>query len=105
METALDPERLRAARVDARLTQQEAASRLGVSQAYLALLENGRRPVTPRLLARLATVYNLGPTALPLDSDLPRDNSSVAAALACVGYPGFPRSRGRKRNPAGILLA
>jgi transcriptional regulator with XRE-family HTH domain len=105
MEGPLDPERLRAARLSATLTQQEAASRLGISQAYLALIEQGRRPVTPRLLPRLAKLYRLGPTALPLDADLPRDSASLATAVARLGCPAFPRSRGPKQNPAGVLLA
>jgi len=105
MATALDPERLRVARVAAHLTQQEAADRLGISQAYLALVEQGRRPVTTHLLPRIAKLYKLGPTALPLDPDFPRDSASLAAAVARMGYLAFPRSRGRKQNPASVLLA
>ena len=34
-------------------TQEEAAQKLGVSQPYLSLLEQGRRPLTKRVLSKL----------------------------------------------------
>ena len=37
-------EALKTGREHASLTQQEAASRLGLTQAYLSMLERGRRP-------------------------------------------------------------
>ncbi|MBI3636606.1 MAG: helix-turn-helix transcriptional regulator, partial [Candidatus Rokubacteria bacterium] len=43
----------------------EAAERLGVSQPYLAMLERGQRPMTPKLVQRAAKVYGLAPTAVP----------------------------------------
>lgn len=102
------PEHLRSARRTAGLTQQQAADRLGVSQAYLALLERGRRPVTPRLGPKIAKLYHLGPTALPLESDRIDSwhSSSLATALASLGYPGFRQVRGAlRKNPAVVLLA
>jgi transcriptional regulator with XRE-family HTH domain len=102
------PERLRSARQTAGLTQQQAAGRLGVSQAYLALIEQGRRPVTASLASKLAKLYGLGPTALPLDAGSVGswDSSSLAAAVASLGYPGFRQLRGAgKKNPALVLLA
>ena len=102
------PEHLRSARQAAGLTQQQAADRLGVSQAYLALLERGRRPVTAQLGSKIVKLYGLGPTALPLESDHIDSwhSSSVAAALASLGYPGFRQLRGaRRKNPAVVLLA
>ena len=104
----LPPEQLRSARHAARLTQHQAAARLGVSQAYLALIETGRRRVTPKLASSLASIYGLGPTALPLDGkSIDKWNSpSLASALARLGYPGFRHLRGgRKHNPASVLLA
>lgn len=104
----LRPEQLKSARRAAKLTQPQAADRLGVSQAYLALLEGGKRPVTPALRARIADLYGLGPMALPLDGDNPGrgDSSSLAAGLASLGYPGFRKLTGvQPRNPAAILLA
>lgn len=102
------PEQLRAARRAAGITQHQAAKRLGVSQAYLALIETGRRRVTPKLASSLATLYGLGPTALPLDaSSIGKWNAaSLAKVLARLGYPGFRHLRGgRRHNPALVLLA
>lgn len=108
MNASLRPERLKSARTAAGLTQHQAADRLGVSQAYLALLECGRRPVTGQLQSRIADLYQLGPVALPLDADDPgvSDSSALAAGLARLGYPGFHQLTGAQpRNPATILLA
>ena len=102
------PEQLRSARQTAGLTQQQAADRLGVSQAYLALLERGRRPVTAPLGMKIVKLYRLVPTALPLESDGIDSwhSSSLAAALASLGYPGFRQLRGaHRKNPAVVLLA
>ena len=108
MDCRLRPEHLRSARQTTALTQQQAADRLGVSQAYLALLERGRRPVTARLGSKIVKLYRLGPTALPLKSG-GIDSwhcSSLAAALASLGYPGFRQLRGaHRKNPAVVLLA
>lgn len=51
------PDHLRSARQAAGLTQQQAADRLGVSQAYLALLERGRRPVTARYFCPVLPIF------------------------------------------------
>jgi transcriptional regulator with XRE-family HTH domain len=104
----LRPEHLRAARQTAGLTQQQAADRLGVSQAYVALLERGRRPVTAQLGSKIVKLYGLGPTALPLESDHIDSwhSSFLAAALANLGYPGFRQLSGaHRKNPAVVLLA
>jgi transcriptional regulator with XRE-family HTH domain len=102
------PEQLRSARRAAGITQHQAAARLGVSQAYLALIETGRRRVTAKLASGFGSLYGLGPTALPLDAK-PIDqwsSASLAAALARLGYPGFRYLRGgRRHNPASLLLA
>ena len=102
------PEHLRLARRTAGLTQQQASARLGVSQAYLALLERGRRPVTPLLGPKIVKLYGLGPTALPLEAASVGswDSSSLAAALASLGYPGFRHLRRVDvKNPAVVLIA
>jgi transcriptional regulator with XRE-family HTH domain len=90
------------------LTQQRAAEKLGVSQAYLALMESGQRRVTQQLGLKMVDLYRLPVTALPLDiGDLDSwDSASLAEALAALGYPGFRHlSGGRGRNPAVVLLA
>jgi transcriptional regulator with XRE-family HTH domain len=108
MESSLLPEQLRSARQAAGLTQQQAADRLGVSQAYLALLERGRRPITAQLGSRIANLYGLGPVALPLSAMNLGDwnSSSLAEGLASLGYPGFRQLAGAPtHNPATLLLA
>jgi transcriptional regulator with XRE-family HTH domain len=108
MDEGLRPEQLKSARRTAGLTQHQAADRLGVSQAYLALLERGRRPLTAQLRSRIVEIYGLGPIALPLDGDNLGcwDSSSLAAGLASLGYPGFRQLTSvQAQNPATILLA
>ncbi|MFB3826081.1 MAG: helix-turn-helix domain-containing protein [Bryobacteraceae bacterium] len=98
---------LSSARRAAGLTQQEAAGRLGVSQAYVALLEGGKRPLSPRMSSRIAKLYRLGPIALPLvaSSKTGWDSASLAAALGALGYAGFGYLRARRpSNPAVVLL-
>jgi transcriptional regulator with XRE-family HTH domain len=102
------PGQLRSAREAAGLTQQRAAKGLGVSQAYLALMENGRRRVTDPVGLQMMDLYRLPATALPLETgDLDSwDSESLAKALANLGYPGFRQLRGgRSQNPAVVLLA
>jgi DNA-binding XRE family transcriptional regulator len=102
------PHQLKSARQAAGLTQHQAADRLGVSQAYLALLERGRRPVTIPLKSKIVELYCLGPIALPLDGDNLNgwDSSLLAAGIASLGYTGFRQLSGvPPQNPATILLA
>lgn len=108
MDPSLRPDLLRSARRAAGLTQRQAADRLGVSQAYVALLERGQRPVTAQLGSRIANLYGLGPVALPLGTEDPDswESSSLAAGLASLGYPGFRQLAGAPaHNPATLLLA
>jgi transcriptional regulator with XRE-family HTH domain len=92
-------EALKAGREGANLTQQEAASRLGLTQAYLSMLERGRRPVTTELATQAMKVFHLPPTALPLEADLQStlDESEFKAELGALGYPGFSYLRGKSR--------
>src|SRR5215831_14822508 len=99
-------EQLKKARVDRAWSQQEAAGRLGVSQAYLSLLESGRRSAVP-LARRLMQMYDLPPTVLPVLEV--RENVTpefLANELASLGYPGFAHLRGKAKrvNPAEFLL-
>jgi transcriptional regulator with XRE-family HTH domain len=100
-------EALKAGREEANLTQQKAASRLGLTQAYLSMLERGRRPVTTELAAQAMKVFHLPPTALPLEADLHStlDESAFKAELGALGYPGFSYLRGKSHyNPARLLF-
>lgn len=93
------------------LTQVEASRRLGVSQTYLSLLENGGRRMTARLERKAARAFGLDPTELPaLVSEYRVGNATddqLTADLSALGYPGFshykPARRGR--NPADVLLS
>ena len=106
MEQEFSPEQLRSARLATGLTQQQAATRLSISQAYLALIENGRRSVTPRLATSMVTLYGLGPLALPVTADKVDSwtSASLADAVASLGYPGLPCLAALQSNPAVVLL-
>jgi transcriptional regulator with XRE-family HTH domain len=98
--------RLKTARLNCGWTQQEAAARLGVTQAYLSMLERGTRNPAP-LARKLMQVYDLPPTVLPV-SEVQEDvaPSFLASELAMLGYPGFAHLRrgGRTAHPATFLL-
>ena len=79
-----------------------------VSQAYLALLERGRRPAANRIGSRIVKQYVLGPTALPLEAGTVGswDSHHLAESVASLGYPGFRQLQGANvENPALVLLA
>src|SRR5213593_1167450 len=101
-------EQLKTSRFNRGWTQQEAAARLGVTQAYLSMLEEGLRNPSLNLVRKLMRVYGLPPTALPL-SEVPENVTPdfLAHELASLGYPGFAHLRGaaRKVNPAEFLLS
>lgn len=104
----MNGQELREARLREGWTQQQAAGRLGVTQAYLSMVEHGHR-VLPSILARKAVeILHASPTALPLREDgvgAPSDSDKLRSELAALGYPGFAHVRGRvRRNPAEVLL-
>lgn len=89
------------------LTQQSVAAVLDVSQTYVALLESGQRPFTPRLLRAAVRRFQLSPTVLPFSGTDPQraDPERVVKDLGALGYPGFAYMRhGRMKNPAEVLL-
>jgi len=101
---------LRNARLQAGWTQSRLAGRLGVTQAYLSLLEGGKRRVPDRVRRFVASLFSLPPTCLPLST--PRTLNPAAAdakleqGLARLGYPGlaYRRKPGERRNPVELLL-
>jgi transcriptional regulator with XRE-family HTH domain len=88
--------------------QVEAAGRLGVSQPYLAMLENGKRQLTPALARKVVAAYGLPPTELPVPSTFTEkvDGQRLVEGLAKLDYPGFAyvRTRVRSKNPGEVLL-
>lgn len=104
----LTGEVLRKARECRGWTQTETGKRLGISQAYVALLEKGRRAFPPKLAQKAVRLLRLSPVFLPtgeknLSAALP---DSLAGELSRLGYPGFAYLRGgRLKNPVEILLA
>src|SRR5688500_9405426 len=87
-------------------TQHQTAAKLGVSQAYLSLLERGRRPVTKRLLSALERHLDVPATELPPETPK-RDVGAqrLAEALGALAYPGFTYlKRGPRMNPAQVLV-
>ena len=105
---AMTRELLQSARRARGWTQKRAARRLGVTQAYLSMLERGRRVPTLALATRLAEVYALSPAALPLPAGDWQPPASgpreIAAELGRLAYPGLARARGKPGNPAALLL-
>ena len=102
------PVELRRARAARGQTQQQVADTLGVSQAYWALLESGKRELTAALTERVIVLLDLPPTWLPLDRDALSAvrSASLAGQLGALGYPAFAYMRlRRKRNPATVLVS
>src|SRR5271156_592094 len=97
---------LKGARQRAGWTQQQAAAALGVTQAYLSMLERGHRLVTGSVAARAMETFDLPPTALPLEPEnsLSLNDDDLKAELGTLGYPGFSYLQAQhKRNPAELL--
>jgi transcriptional regulator with XRE-family HTH domain len=105
----MNGEKLREARLRAGWTQQQAAERLGVTQAYLSMVERGHRLLPPVLARKAVEILHASPTALPLSEgwvSAPSDSDKLRSKLAGLGYPGFAHVRGRVRhNPAEVLLS
>lgn len=105
----MDGKALRDARQAKEWTQKEAARALGVTQAYLSMLERGTRGVSAEVARKAVQLLDLPPTALPLR--LPTAPSKtgrkrdLGVELGALGYPGFAYLRAKvRRNPAGVLL-
>lgn len=105
----MDGRALREARQTMNWTQKDAAKALGVTQAYLSMLETGSRVLSKRLGRKAPKVLDLPPTALPLQlrGDLGAcvGKHDFGAELAALGYPGFAYLKTKaRRNPASVLL-
>jgi len=98
---------LKAARLASSWTQNDAAEKLGVTQAYLSMVERGTRVVSTGLAVRAVAVLKVPATALPLGPyrRQRRDEFYVQKALGALSYPGFAYIRGTaKLNPAALLM-
>jgi transcriptional regulator with XRE-family HTH domain len=88
-------------------TQAQAAARLGVTQAYLSMVERGERAVSLELSSRAVKVLEVPATALPLAEYHARahDAGFFQTMLGSLGYPGFAYLRGSARqNPTEVLM-
>jgi transcriptional regulator with XRE-family HTH domain len=107
---SMDGNVLKEARRKKHWTQEQAALELDVTQAYLSMLEKGRRPLSERFVRKALKVLNFPPTALPLRSrqavmPVSFQMRDFSAELGALGYPEFSYLRVRRpRNPAEVLL-
>ncbi|HUS18263.1 MAG TPA: helix-turn-helix transcriptional regulator [Terriglobales bacterium] len=91
-------------------TQAEVSRRLKVTQAYVSMLEQGKRSLPPRLARRAVRLLRLPATTLPLPEATPSKKFSqqfFAEQLGALGYPGYAYLRHIKvqLNPAQLLVA
>ncbi len=103
------PREFRCARLAKGWTQSQAATRLGMTQAYLNYLENGKRRLTPELVRRATSVYGLPLKSLPVTNvfvPVETSDQHLAEALSTLGYPGFRylRSHTVRKHPNEFLL-
>ena len=103
----MNGQELKEARVQKGWTQEKAAERLGVTQAYLSMMEGGRRPMTYSLARKAAEVLDAPATMVPLREETlrqPVGSERLRVELAALGYPGFAHVRRKARtNPAEVL--
>jgi len=101
---------LKAERLRRGWRQVAAAKRLGVSQPYLAMLENRKRRLTPALARKVVATYGLPPVELPVPETFTPakevDPQRLVEDLARLDYPGFAyvRSHGKRKHPGEVLL-
>lgn len=97
---------VRAVRERLGLTQQQAARRWRLSQAYVSLVEHNKRPTPDRLARALARTEPSMATGLRLE--MPHANvDDLPRLLGTLGYPGFAQlaSPAGVSNPATVVLA
>ena len=98
---------LKSARDALNWTQAKAARRLGVTQAYLSMVERGSRPVSDDLVSAALRALPLPPTARPTKDrfGMKAGEEFFKRVLGELGYPGFAYLASRERlNPAELLL-
>ena len=98
---------LKSARKASSWTQAQAATRLGVTQAYLSMVERGERAVSSELASRAVKVLEVSATALPLAEyqTRTRDAGFFQTMLGSLGYPGFAYLPSSVRlNPVELLM-
>lgn len=98
---------LKSAREALNWTQAKAAHRLGVTQAYLSMVERGGRPVSDDLTSAVLRVFPLPATARPIEDRFATNAGEefFRRALGELGYPGFAYLPSQERlNPAELLL-
>lgn len=91
-------------------TQEAAANHLGMTQAYLNLLENGKRRLTPKIVRQAVSVYGLSPEVLPVEQDFSptqTSNGRLVEWLVRLEYPGFAyrKTHTARKHPYEVLLA
>jgi transcriptional regulator with XRE-family HTH domain len=98
---------LRQARSISAWTQEVAAQKLGVTQAYLSMVERGIRPVSSELASKAFRLLPISATALPLRhyQRHSHDDAYFRKELGALGYPGFSHvRRSSKHNPAELFM-
>lgn len=101
---------LKKARQNAGWTQARLAERLGITQAYLSLMEAEKRRMPDRVKRGVASVLRLPPIFLPVAVPRALDPTATDArleqGLARLRYPGleYRRTPGERRNPVELLL-
>jgi transcriptional regulator with XRE-family HTH domain len=97
---------LREARKQRGWTQAETASRLGVSQGYVSLLEKDQRRVSPRLARAARKFFDVPAAATRPTKDEVANPDLLAKRLAGLGYEPLEHlGRRTEANPAEVLLA
>src|SRR5258708_39780105 len=104
----MNGQELKEARLSRDWTQEETAERLGVTQAYLSMMERGRRVVPAELARKAAELLRAPATTLPLregrhtaGDGKPAGSERLRRELAALGYAGFAHQRGgARRHPA-----
>jgi transcriptional regulator with XRE-family HTH domain len=100
-------EELKSARTASNWTQAEAAHRLGITQAYLSMIERGSRPVSNDITSAALRVFPLPATARPIEvrPAVYAGEEFLKRALGELGYPGFAYLESQQPlNPAELLL-